>query len=142
MVTFLILSILFNTLFASCYKIAADRKCNLDVVNVWMYAGSVLTIGAVIASKGRLAFHPHALMLGMLAGVMVFFATLSFFYHIKLGQLSASWTVISLAVGFPVVASIAAWHENPTHRQAVGLALIVVALVLFGRHEAQGATEK
>lgn len=142
MATFLILSILFNTLFASCYKIAADRRCNLDVVNVWMYGGSVVTIAAVIATKGRLAFHPHALMLGILAGTMVFFATLSFFYHIKFGQLSASWTVISLAVGFPVVASIFAWHEIPSPRQTVGLALIVAALLLFGRHEAKGASRK
>ncbi len=138
MVTFLVLSIAFNTLFASCYKIAAHKKCNLDVVNVWMYAGSVATIAAVIAVKGRLAFHPLVFAMGVVAGVMVFFATLSFFYHMKYGQLSASWTVISLAVGFPVAASILAWHEIPNLKQSIGLALIVVALVLFGRHEANG----
>lgn len=142
MAAFLVLSIAFNTIFASCYKIAVRRKCNLDVVNVWMYAGSVLTICAVVLVKGKLAYHPTALLMGFAAGVMVFFATLSFFYHMKYGQLSASWTVISLAVGFPVAASIIAWNEMPTPRQATGLALIVLALLLFGRHEANGGRSR
>jgi uncharacterized membrane protein len=73
--------------------------------------------------------------MGIAAGAMVFFATLSFFHHIGHGQLSASWTIISLAIAFPVLASILIWHEQPTVKQTIGLALIVIALVLFGRHE-------
>jgi drug/metabolite transporter (DMT)-like permease len=41
-------------------------------------------------------------------------------------------------VGFPVAASILAWHEIPSPKQTVGLVLIVIALLLFGRHEATG----
>lgn len=132
---FLFLSIVFNTLFASSYKIAVRNNCNLEVVNTWLYVGSTATVAGYILMKRHLAYHPHALALGIVAGAMVLFATLSFFHHMKYGQLSASWTVISLAVGFPVLASIFMWQERPSVRQMIGLALIAAALILFGRHE-------
>lgn len=135
MAAFLILSIVFNTFFASCYKVAARKNCNLQMVNVWVYVGSTGTMLAYILAKGHLPLNPHALLLGTAAGILVFFATLTFFHHMKRGQLSASWTVISLSIGFPVLASIFIWHEHPSPRQIVGMALIVIALILFGRHE-------
>ena len=142
MATFLILSIAFNTLFASSYKIAAQRKCNLQAVNGWMYVGSVLTIVVYILLKRHLALNYTALLLGIVAGVLAFFATMTFFLHIRKGQLSASWTVISLSVAFPVFASIFAWREMPNVRQIVGLLLIVVALVLFGHQESGNGGRK
>jgi drug/metabolite transporter (DMT)-like permease len=60
----------------------------------------------------------------------------------KFGQLSVSWTVISLAVAFPVVASIFFWHEIPTAKQMVGLVLIVIALLLFGHNESREEASK
>lgn len=135
MVAMLILSILFTTAFAASYKVAAQKNCNLQVVNVWVYISSTIAVAGYIALKGHLAYNTVALILGAVAGTMVFFATLTFFYHIQNGKLSASWTVISLSIGFPVLASIIAWHEHPSLKQIVGLVLIVVALVLFGRHE-------
>ncbi len=135
MAIFLALSIVFNTLFASCYKVAVRRNCNLRIVNVWVYAGSTATILLYVLTRWRLPLNPLVLLLGIIAGVMVFFATLSFFHHMKRGQLSASWTVISLSIAFPVLASIFIWHEQPTTKQIVGMALILVALLLFGRHE-------
>jgi uncharacterized membrane protein len=66
---------------------------------------------------------------------MLYVSTLAFFRHMKFGQLSVSWTVISLAVAFPVIASIFLWHEIPTAKQVAGLVLIVIALLLFGHHE-------
>ena len=132
---FLLLSVAFNTVFAASYKIAARGKCNLHAVNVWMYVGSLLTMAAYILVKHSLLANMTALWLGVLAGMLAFFATMTFFLHITKGQLSASWTVISLSVAFPVLASIFAWKEIPSPGQIVGLALIVVALVLFGHHE-------
>jgi uncharacterized membrane protein len=135
MVAFLILSIIFNTLFALCYKVAARRNCNLHAVNVWVYIGATITIAAYMLILHRLPFNEIALLLGIASGVIGFFATLSFFYHIKHGQLSASWTVISLSVAFPVLASVVIWHEHPSTKQVIAMVLIVAALVLFGRHE-------
>ena len=135
MAVFLALSVVFNTLFASCYKVAVRRGCNLQAVNVWVYVGSTATILAYILLKRQLPMNANALLLGVGAGIMVYFATLSFFHHMTRGQLSASWTVISLAVGFPVLASIFLWGEHPTLKQTIGMGLIVIALILFGRHE-------
>ncbi len=135
MAVFLVLSILFTVAFASCYKVAIRKSCNLQMVNVWVYVGSAATVAVYVAARQNLPFSVHALCLGTVAGVVVFFATLSFFHHMKRGQLSASWTVISLSIAFPVLASIFIWGEHPTTKQIAGMALIVIALVLFGRHE-------
>lgn len=135
MYVYLALSIITTTLFAACYKVAVEKQCNLLRVNTWVYIGSLATILIYILIKGHLAFNLHAALLGAFAGIAAFIATLTFFIHIQSGQLSASWTVISLALAFPVLASICIWHEHPTPKQAVGLALIVVALILFGRKE-------
>lgn len=135
MVLFLILSIIFNTGFAMSYKIATRRNSNVQAVNVWMYIGSTLTVITYILIKHELSLNIQAIILGSISGFMVFFATLAFFYHIGYGQLSASWTVISLAIAFPVLASIFVWHEQPNQKQIAGLVLITFALILFGRHE-------
>lgn len=132
----LILSIIFFTIFALCYKIAAHIKSNIQVVNVWSYIGSTITVLAYVLIKFQLSFNNKALILGLVTGIIVFFSTISFFYHIRKGQLSTSWTVINLScIGFPVVASILVWHEQPSLKQYIGLALIVIALILFGRGE-------
>lgn len=135
MEVFLIFAIIFNTLFASCYKIAANKQCNLQVVNLWLYIGSTLTIVVYVFIKGDITLQPVVLLMGIAAGFLAYFSTLSFFHHMKQGQLSASWTVISLSIGFPVFASIFFWQELPTVKQSIGLVLIVIALVLFGRKE-------
>ena len=132
---FLMLSVAFYTLFASSYKIAVRRNCNLQVVNVWIYVGSLATMAVYVLLKRQIVFNEAAFLMGIVSGVMVYFATLSFFYHMTRGQLSTSWTVISLSIAFPVLASILAWGEHPSPRQTVGMVLIVIALVLFGRHE-------
>lgn len=135
MAVFLLLSILFNTGFAACYKVAARRNANLQAVNVWMYVGSTATVLFYTLVTDTASLNLRALLLGTISGFMVYFATLSFFHHIRRGQLSVSWTVISLAVAFPVLASILIWHERPSARQIAGLVLIVSALLLFGKHE-------
>jgi uncharacterized membrane protein len=135
MAIFLILSIAFNTLFAASYKIAARKDCNLQIVNIWMYIGSLATLIVYWLLKRSLPMNREALILGVIAGLLAYFATMTFFLHIRKGQLSASWTVISLSVAFPVLASILYWHEMPTLRQKIGMVLIVIALLLFGRHE-------
>jgi drug/metabolite transporter (DMT)-like permease len=130
-----VLSIIFTTLFAACYKVAAEKKCNLEAVNLWMYAGGTLTILIYILLRGHYTFNAAAAIVGAIAGLISYYNTLTFFLHIRSGQLSTSWTVISLSLSFPVLASIFVWHEQPSARQTVGLLLIVIAISLFGRRE-------
>ncbi len=136
---YLILSIVFGSIFASCYKLAAVKKCTPGVVNVWLYTGSLITVIIIVLTKRHLAFSPLAIGLGFAAGLLFFFATLAFFQHMKYGQLSASWTIISLSVAFPILASIFIWKEMPSIKQGIGLILIVAALLLFGKHETKKA---
>ncbi len=138
MVTFLLLSgsIILVVLFGLCYNLAAVKKCNLNMVNVWMYFGATATTAVVALIEGRLPTNSQAIHLGILTGVGMFIATLSFFYHIRTGKLSASWTVINLSVAFPVLAGLLIWGEHPSVKQIIGLVLIAVSLLLFGRRAA------
>ncbi len=130
--TYLSASVVFVTGFAMCYKFAAKLGCELRAVNLWMNVGAtaLIVVSYVIAGS---RFNSSAASLGLVTGICVYFSTLSFFYHIRMGgNLAVSWTVIGLAVGFPIIASILAWHEQPTLRQWVGIALMPCAFVLLG----------
>lgn len=135
MLVYIICTILLSTLFASGYKVAVHQKCNLQIVNMWVYIGATSTILTYSLFRGHIPFNLHACLLGVATGVAGYFATLTFFIHITRGQLSTSWTVISLSLAFPVMASILIWHEHPSPRQFAGFFLIVIALFCFGHHE-------
>ena len=135
MITLIILSVVFSAVFALSYKVAVHKNCNLQVVNAWMYVGGFLTMLAFLLIKGHFIYHPMAVILAASSGILSFTATLTFFLHINEGQLSVSWTVISLSAAFPVLASILIWHEQPSPKQIIGLILVVAALILFGRKE-------
>lgn len=137
MFVYLILSIIFSVMFAACYKIAAQRSCNLQSVNTWNYAGSTTTILILIIIKQSFPINQHVILLGIVAGISAYIATLTFFLHIKQGQLSTSWTIISLSIAFPVAASIFIWHELPSMRQMFAMALIVTAFILMGKRNNQ-----
>lgn len=128
---YLAVSIVLTTCFALCYKIAAVRSCEMRAVNLWMSV-SATAVSMLFFLGGGLNYCSGAVALGVAAGVSTYVSVLSYFYYIRTGNLAVSWTVIGLAVAFPVVASIVVWHEQPTARQCVGLGLIVMAFVLFG----------
>lgn len=138
----LIASVLTILVFSLCYKIAAVRRCNLNMVNVWMYFGAAVCVAIYALADQRLSVNRQAIDLGILTGIGMFVATLSFFYHIRTGKLSASWTVINLSVAFPVLAGLVIWHEQPSPRQVVGLILIALSLLLFGRRAAMDGGEE
>ena len=135
---YLVLSTLLVTVWALCYKIAVKRGCELKSVNLWVYLSSVTVMLIYFFATGH-RFNWMAALLGFGTGFSCYLATLTFFYHIRTGVLAVSWTVIGLALAFPVGASILIWGEHPSTRQIIGLALIPVAVVLCnpGRGEAK-----
>lgn len=137
MFVYLILSILFSVMFAVCYKIASQQNCNLQLVNAWNYAGSTTTILIFIIIKRNFPLDINVILLGIAAGISAYIATLTFFLHIKQGQLSTSWTIISLSIAFPVAASIFVWHEHPSMHQIIAMGLIVAAFILMGKKNNQ-----
>ena len=122
-------SVLFVTCFAIGYKVAARKHCEMRSVNLWMNIGATAVLAAAFVAEGH-RFHSTAAAFGAVNGVFTYFSTLSFFYHIRTGRLAVSWTVIGLAVAFPVAASVFFWHEHPTPKQWIGLVLLPVALAL------------
>jgi len=125
------ISIALVTCFALCYKVAAHRDCEMRAVNLWMsISGTVVSLVFFLANGSH--FSSGAAALGLGAGVSAYISILSYFYYIRTGNLAVSWTVIGLAVAFPVAASVVIWHEQPTTRQWIGLALIAVSFLFFG----------
>ena len=126
------------TVWALCYKVAVRRGCQLRSVNLWVYisSGAIMLVYFILTGH---RMNTLAAVLGFFTGLSCYFATLTFFYHIRTGVLAVSWTVIGLAVSFPVAASILIWGEEPSIRQIVGLALIPVAVILCnpGRAKAE-----
>ena len=128
---YLTVSIVCVSVFALCYKVAARMGCELRAVNMWMCISATAVLAANFAVEGP-SYNSTAAILGLFAGVCAYFSTISFFYHMRTGCLALSWSVIGMAVAFPVAASILGWHEHPTVKQWIGLSLIPVAFVLFG----------
>ena len=137
---YLAISTVLVACWALCYKIAVRRNCELRAVNLWIYLGaSAFMLGYFLATGHR--YSPVAALLGFGTGISCYFATLAFFYHMRTGVLAVSWTIIGLAVGFPVAASIALWAEHPTVRQQIGLALIPVAFILCSPGRGRAASK-
>ena len=130
-IAYLTISIVFVTLFALCYKVAARAGCELRAVNLWLNTSATAIFVATFAATGA-RYNATAASLGIVAGVFTYVSTITFFYHIRTGRLAVSWTVIGLAVAFPVAASILIWHEHSTVRQWIGLGLLPVAFLLLG----------
>ena len=126
---YLALSTVLITVWALCYKLAVRYRCELRSVNMWVYIGATaITLVYFVASGHK--YSTAAAILGFGTGISCYLATLTFFYHMRTGVLTVSWTVIGLAVGFPVAASILLWGEQPTVKQQIGLALIPIAFIL------------
>lgn len=125
------LSIALTVVWALCYKVAAQRDCEMLSVSFWVYVGAAAVMVVHFLITGC-QYNASAAKLGFITGIATYLATITFFYHIRTGVLAVSWTVIGLALAFPVIASIIFWNEHPTTRQWTGLALIPVAFILCG----------
>lgn len=125
---------MFATVFALCYKVAAKKGCELCAVNMWLYIGatSALLVNFLLTAP---KFNSGAAALGVINGISLYLATITFLYHMRKGKLAVSWTVIGLSLAFPVAASILMWNEHPSLKQWIGLALIPVAFVLMGERK-------
>ena len=130
-ILYLTVSIVFLTCFALGYKVAARCGCELRAVNLWMNVSATAILAACFVATGC-QYDRTAALLGIAAGAFTYLSTITFFYHLRTARLALSWTVIGMAVAFPVAASILIWRENPSTRQWFGLALLPVAFLLLG----------
>jgi drug/metabolite transporter (DMT)-like permease len=132
--TYLLLSILSQSVYVQGYKIAVEKGYDGNQVNTISYlAAFTFLLGRSLGV--RLSFNIAALFWGLALGVFGFIATLTFFYGIRYGSLGISWTIISLASLIPTLASISIWWEVPDFWGIFALILTVVSIGLMGNTE-------
>lgn len=78
MAIFLILSIIFSVMFATCYKIAVHNNCNLQAVNTWNYIGAVITILIFMLIKKHFPFSWLIFAIAVASGFSAYFSTYTF----------------------------------------------------------------
>jgi drug/metabolite transporter (DMT)-like permease len=132
---YLILTIVSAVLFATSYKIASKRGCNLFGVNLVFYiiATGLCLLLIIFFRSWQLPW--QTVILAIVGGFSAFASTLTFFYVMRAENLSTMWTVISLAVVIPTFASIILWKEYPNIYQWLGIGLMLIALPLLSQKE-------
>lgn len=125
---YLIAAVIVSVLFASCYKVATAKNCNLVNVNTTVYLGGTTTMLLIVAFTQHTPVMWQTVLIGALGGIFGFFATGSFFRAMTSRHLSTSWTVISMAVIFPTLTSIFIYHETPNLSKWMGILLMLMAL--------------
>lgn len=132
---YLILSIFAAVLFATSYKTASKRNCNLFGVNLVFYLIATGLCFLLILFFRAWQLDWRTVILALVSGICSLAATLTFFYVMRAANLSTMWTVISLAVVIPTFASIIIWKEYPNIFQWFGIGLMFIALPLLSHKD-------
>ncbi|MGC8804709.1 MAG: hypothetical protein ACP5QD_02060, partial [Candidatus Ratteibacteria bacterium] len=61
----------------------------------------------------------------------IFISRLALLTALKYGKISSSWTTINLSLIIPILASMIFWKEIPNIRQAIGLLMVPLAIILL-----------
>lgn len=120
------------TILGISYKLSDRAGCDQRQVNFFFLSfGAVIAAAWAIVSRS-LVWKPAAVCLGGGMGLAVFTAVVTFRGAAHKGRIAVSWTILNLSLVFPVAASILVWHEVPTAKHWIGLALTLGAIVLLG----------
>jgi uncharacterized membrane protein len=131
-VIYLVCSILAFGVLGVSYKLSGRLKCNSRQVNLSFFAVSVVAMLLYVVASGNLVLLKPAILWGSAMGLAAIVAVAAFREACAKGKLSTSWTILQLSLGIPAMASILYWHEIPSLRRCIGLALVLLAIVLFG----------
>jgi len=130
---YLAISLPFAAWWALSYKIAVNRHCSghaVITVACATAAGLVLLWELLTHS---LQFNGEAAFIGVIAGLLLFTATMSYFELIRRGvRLGLSWTIMTLSMVLPTCLSIFLWKEIPSVVQALGLLSAIASVCLLG----------
>ena len=130
---FLISSALLLSVYSLVFKLAHRRGCDvLGVTGGMMAVGAVLSLIYLVLRVPLRAIPLPVINLGIIAGMLFFIAVITFFEVTRRGRLAISWTVLSLSLVIPTLASMILWGETPFLRQCIGMGGIAAAFVLFG----------
>jgi drug/metabolite transporter (DMT)-like permease len=115
------------------HKVADHPSCRPRMVTMLLLLwGAVLTgtYTALFDAKG-LQLPPKVLAVGAAGGILSSLALFAFQASLRFGKISTSWLIINLCVSVPVILSIVVYRERVTAGKAVGMLLVLVAILLL-----------
>ena len=115
------------------HKVADHPNCRPRMVTMLLLlCGAVLTglYTAFFDAKG-LHLPPKVLAIGAAGGMLASLALFAFQASLRFGKISTSWLVINLCVSVPVILSIVVYRERVTAGKAVGMLLVLIAILLL-----------
>ncbi|HWE61918.1 MAG TPA: GRP family sugar transporter [Chloroflexota bacterium] len=128
----LAISVLSAVVFGHVMKFATVRRANLRWVAACNYiTGSSVCFLIMLSHPPRQAV-AFTVLTGAWAGVSYLISLLFYFAAVARLGMSLATSVNRISVALPVAAALIFWHEALHPAQAVGLALVVAALLLLG----------
>ena len=132
---FLLLAVLFATIFSQFYKIANNLKCDLSSVNMTCYLSGTLLLLLYLLIFGEFKVDIKLTGISVLGGVSTFVAIFAFFRVVKFGKLGISWTIISLSLITPILFSVFFWNEKINIKKFTGIVFAIVAVIFLARDQ-------
>jgi drug/metabolite transporter (DMT)-like permease len=115
------------------HKVADHPTCRPRMVTMLLlFWGAVLT-GLYTAFFNEKGLHlpRNVLAIGAAGGILSSLALFAFQASLRFGKISTSWLIINLCVAVPVALSIVVYRESVTPGKAIGMLLVLVAILLL-----------
>ena len=130
---YLLLNIIFGSLFLLCIKWVQNRKQE-DIVTIGMinYIAGALAIMPEFIQSHPSVVTPQAMVAGGTMGACYFVAFFFVVYAIKWIGVASSTVIGVLSILCPILVGIFVWHENPNLFQMLGVGLAILSLSLIG----------
>jgi drug/metabolite transporter (DMT)-like permease len=115
------------------HKVADHPSCRPRMVTMLLLLWAAVLTGlytAFVDAKG-LHLPTNVLVIGAAGGMLSSLALFAFQASLRFGKISTSWLVINLCVAVPVILSIVVYRERVTAGKAVGMLLVLVAILLL-----------
>ncbi len=131
---YLILYVIFSSLFTLVIKWVHNQKGAYDIISVGMVnyltAAAIMVVWALI--QGGQTGDPGAMKLGGIMGVVYFVAFFFVIWCVRVVGASSTSVVSVLSMLIPIIFAAIVWGAQPTVLQAVGIAVAFFSLILIG----------
>ena len=130
---FLFGSLIGFSLLGILHKVADHPACRPRIVTMLLllWAAALTTAYTLVFEPSGLRMPAPVLAIGAAAGAAASLALFAFQASLRFGKISTSWLIINLCVSVPVVLSIVIYRERVTAGKALGMLLVLVAIVLL-----------
>lgn len=111
----------------------ADRShCRPRQINLLLFAWSALFSACSLFLRGQhLAVPAKVWAIAIPSGVCAATAILLFQIGVRYGRIAASWLIVNLSAGIPIVISILIYKEKVGAKQAIALVAMLLSIFLL-----------